>query len=140
MWKQHSVCKLLGFIIFTVLQDSDQGSDADKEEEEEEQQQERKPTQQYSIAAQNITNTNVTNPQQQQQGQQNINTITMGSNNKIRIKQMKLAVTSFMLSFHDANYWWCIKSKHYTNMGMISCVEISFQGLLPSKSSRQFEY
>jgi hypothetical protein len=35
---------LLGFIIFTVLQDSDQGSDAD-DDEEEEQQQERKPTQ-----------------------------------------------------------------------------------------------
>jgi hypothetical protein len=57
--KAASVCKLLGFIIFTVLQDSDQGSDADDEEEE---QQERKPTQQYSIAAQNITNTNVANP------------------------------------------------------------------------------
>jgi hypothetical protein len=99
--KAASVCKLLGFIIFTVLQDSDQGSDADDEEEE---QQERKPTQQYSIAAQNITNTNVANPQQQQQGQQNITTITMGSLNKIQIKQMKLAVTSFMLSFHDANY------------------------------------
>jgi hypothetical protein len=28
----------------------------------------------------------------------------MDSNNKIQIKQMKLAVTSFMLSFHDANY------------------------------------
>jgi hypothetical protein len=96
--KAASVCKLLGFIIFTVLQDSDQGSDADDEE-----QQERKPTQQYSIAAQNITNTNVANPQQQQ-GQQNITTITMGSLNKIQIKQMKLAVTSFMLSFHDANY------------------------------------
>ena len=86
MWKQHSVCKLLGFIIFTVLQDSDQGSDADKEEEEEEQQQERKPTQQYSIAAQNITNTNVANPQQQQ-GQQNIITITMGSNNKFELNR-----------------------------------------------------
>jgi hypothetical protein len=88
--KAASVCKLLGFIIFTVLQDSDQGSDADDEE-----QQERKPTQQYSIAAQNITNTNVANPQQQQ-GQQNITTITMGSLNKIQIKQMKLAVISFI--------------------------------------------
>jgi hypothetical protein len=29
--KAASVCKLLGFIIFTVLQDSDQGSDADDE-------------------------------------------------------------------------------------------------------------
>jgi hypothetical protein len=44
VWKHHPVCKLLGFIIFTVLQDSDQGSDAD-DDEEEEQQQERKPTQ-----------------------------------------------------------------------------------------------
>ena len=93
MRKQHSVCNLLGFIIFRVLQDSDQGSDAD--EEGEEQQQERKPTQQYSIAAQNITNTNVANPQQQQ-GQQNITTITMGSLNKIQIKQMKLTVISFI--------------------------------------------
>ena len=64
----------------------------------------------------------------------------MDSNNKIQIKQMKLAVTSFMLLFHDTNYWWCIKSKCYTNKDMISSVELSFQGLLPSKSSRQFEY
>ena len=45
MLKHHPVCKLLGFIIFTVLQDYDQGSDADDDEEEEEQQQERKLTQ-----------------------------------------------------------------------------------------------
>ena len=64
----------------------------------------------------------------------------MGNNNKIQINQMKLAVTSFTLSFHDANYWGCIKSECYTNMDMIPSVELSFQGLLPSKSSRQFEY